>query len=339
MSATTSKLLAARCAPDKYDSTIIHLELRNKTTSDSNKHSTELTSTNNATPLEDQPNSNSNSNSTNNNNSFSTSFKLKNETTIMQGTQQEHDELLPPLNSHYIKASTADQISSNPQLKQWSTGKLTTAQLEEFAKTHIPMNVQAQLKLTFGKDTLSQSFYSEKYFRHVLLPVLKSGFLSCQATKNLERALFRARQLQQLRKRYANVDFRPLQGFQNDWELTTTIREDWKTMTSACMLHFNGDIAAVVRWIGGLHTNNHLDVDAILTKLKPIIDPSTWNNLNQIVRMGAPAICKAEASKENFQAYLQYGNHSSVWDNKEVFEQQSTRKCLSNNYQTKQAKV
>jgi hypothetical protein len=36
-------------------------------------------------------------------------------------------------------------------------------------------------------------------------------------------------------------------------------------MTSACMLHFNGDIATVVLWIGGTHTNNHLDVNAILT--------------------------------------------------------------------------
>ena len=213
MSATTSKL-AARCAPCKYNSTIIHLELRNKTTSDSNKHSTELTSTNNTTPLEYQPNSNSNS--TNNNNSFCTSSKLRNETTITQGTQQEPDEPLPPLNSTYIKTTTADTLKSTPQLKQWSSGKLSTVQLEAFAKTHIPTSVQTQLNQTFGKDNLSQSFYAEKCFRHVLLPVLKSGFLSRRTTKYLERASFRTRQLQQLRKRYANIDFRPLQGFQQD---------------------------------------------------------------------------------------------------------------------------
>ena len=181
--------------------------------------------------------------------------------------------------------------------------------------------MQTQLNQTFGKDNLSQSFYAEKCFRHVLLPVLKSGFLSRQTTKYLERASFRARQLQQLRKRYASVDFRPLQGFQNDWESTTTIREDWKTMTSACVLHFNGDIATVVRWIGGSHTNNHLNVEATLTKLEPIIDPITWNDLSRILRSGAPALCNAEASEENFQAYLKYGNHTSVRDNQDVFEQ------------------
>jgi hypothetical protein len=93
--------------------------------------------------------------------------------------QSDCDESLPPLNSSYIKATTADKLTSNPQFKQWSTGKLTTTQLKAFlANTHIPTSVQTQLNQTFGKDTLSQLFYTEKCVRHDLLPVLKSGFLS-----------------------------------------------------------------------------------------------------------------------------------------------------------------
>ena len=286
---------------------------------DCNTYSTGLHSTTTATAHEYQPSTQNSG--TSNNHSNRTISELTNAVTTTYVTPQERDEPLPPLNSTYIKATTADTLKTNPQLKQWSSGKLSTVQLEEFAKTHIPTSVQTQLNQTFGKDNLSQSFYAEKYFRHVLLPVLKSGFLSRQTTKYLERASFRARQLQQLRKRYASVDFRPLQGFQNDWESTTTIREDWKTMTSACVLHFNGDIATVVRWIGGSHTNNHLNVEATLTKLEPIIDPITWNDLSRILRSGAPALCNAEASEENFQAYLKYGNHTSVRDNQDVFEQ------------------
>jgi hypothetical protein len=79
--------------------------------------------------------------------------------------------------------------------------------------------------------------------RHVLLPLLKSGFLSCRATKQLEIASYRVRQLQQLRKKYAPIDFRPLQGFQTDWETTNEIRADWKEMTSACLIHYNGDVS------------------------------------------------------------------------------------------------
>jgi hypothetical protein len=125
----------------------------------------------------------------------------------------------------------------------------------------------------------------------------------------------------QLRKRYANVDFRPLQGFQQDWESTTTIQRRLENDgTSACVLHFNGDIATVVRWIGGPHTNNHLDVNATLTTLQHIIDPTKWTDLSCILQSGAPALCK-RSKQENFQAYLKYGNQTSVTDNQDVFEQ------------------
>lgn len=166
---------------------------------------------------------------------------------------------------------------------------------------------------------MSTSFFAEKCFRHILLPVFKSGFLSRRNLKNLERASFRARQLQQLLKKYAGVDFRPLRGFQPDWESVTTIREDWKTMTSACLLHFDGDVATVVRWIGGHHTNAHLNPPEILAKLRPIIDTDIWSDLQRILTTGAPAFCNATASESNFQAYLQYGNHTSVTDNQAVF--------------------
>lgn len=70
-----------------------------------------------------------------------------------------------------------------------------------------------------------------------------------QSNKSL--ASFRVRQLQQLRRKKVPLDFRSLQGFQKDWEATTTIRDDWEAMSSACALHYNGNIATVVRYIGG----------------------------------------------------------------------------------------
>ncbi|KAI2495301.1 hypothetical protein MHU86_19200 [Fragilaria crotonensis] len=136
--------------------------------------------------------------------------------------------------------------------------------------------------------------------------------------QNLERASFRARQLQQLLKNM-RASTSPLRGFQPDWESVTTIREDWKTMTSACLLHFDGDVATVVRWIGGHHTNAHLNPPEILAKLRPIIDTDIWSDLQRILTTGAPAFCNATASESNFQAYLQYGNHTSVTDNQAVF--------------------
>ena len=187
----------------------------------------------------------------------------------------------------------------------WLTpGKLTTKRLEQFVSTILPTSVQVQLDQPFGKDSLKHSFYAAKSFCHILLPLLKSGFLSCKATKALEKASFRARQLQQLRKKYVPIDFRSLQGFQKDWESTTTIRDNWKAMTSACALHYNGDIATVVRYIEGPHVNQHIDAKAVLEKLKPILTADVYDDVNRILTTGAPALCNAEATHQNFEAYL-----------------------------------
>jgi hypothetical protein len=242
-----------------------------------------------------------------------------------QNSATPSDEAHMPRSSDYLRnvaspQSSAITLTTSPSAENWSQGHLTSKKLDQFAETILPSSVQIQLAQTFGKDSVNHSFYAEKCFRHILLPLFKSGFLSCRATKALEKACRRARQLQQLRKKHQNVDFLPLQGFQADWESTTTIREDWKAMTTACLLHFDGDVATMVRWIGGPHVNAHLNVTTILATLQPIVDPDIYSDVERILTLGAPAVCNAEASEANFQAYLKYGNHQSVTKNQSVFE-------------------
>ena len=246
--------------------------------------------------------------------------------------QNELETQIPPLTSactNLLSSSTSTETPSKhpnnqtPPNTLWTpaSGKLTTKHLEMFASTILPTSVQVQLDQAFGKDSLDQSFYSQKSLCHVLLPLLKSGYLSCRSTKALEKASFRARQLQQLRKKYSPIDFRPLQGYQHDWEATTSIRPDWKAMTSACVLHYNGDIATVVRFIGGPHVNQHINTTEVLTKLEPILTPDVFKDITRILTSGAPALCNAEASSSNFNAFMKYGNHKSVEENQEKFEQ------------------
>ena len=190
--------------------------------------------------------------------------------------------------THTTEKPTTESIEHTAEA--WRSGKLTTKRLEQFASTVLPSSVQVQLAQPFGKDDINQSFYAEKCFRHILLPLLKSGYLSCRATKKLETASQRARQLQQLRKKYNPIDFRPLQGFQADWEATNEIRADWKEMTSACLLHYNGDVATMVRWIGGPHVNAHIDARKTLAKLEPILTPDVYHDLKRILTTGGPSL-------------------------------------------------
>ncbi|KAI2490464.1 hypothetical protein MHU86_24117 [Fragilaria crotonensis] len=67
------------------------------------------------------------------------------------------------------------------------TRQTYNATARAFRCDNLPTSVQVQLDQPFGKDSLQQSFYSAKSLCHILLPLLKSGFLSCRATKALEK--------------------------------------------------------------------------------------------------------------------------------------------------------
>ena len=131
-------------------------------TDDRIEHSTALIPTSKVTQPDYQKITNDNGKR--NHNSLIKSSELISSLVATNETQPDYDEPLPPLNSNYIKASTADKLTSNPSIQQWCKGKLTTSQLEAFATTHIPTSVQVQLNQIFGKDTLFQSFYAENVF-------------------------------------------------------------------------------------------------------------------------------------------------------------------------------
>ncbi|KAI2494795.1 hypothetical protein MHU86_19746 [Fragilaria crotonensis] len=227
-------------------------------------------------------------------------------------------------------AASLTQNPTPPQALWLQPGKLTTRRLENFVSTILPTSVQIQLNQPFGKDSLHQSFYAAKSFCHILLPLLKSGFLSCRATKVLEKASYRVRQLQQLRKKYVPLDFRSLQGYQTDWENTATIREDWKAMTSACALHYNGDMATVVRFIGGPHVNQHIDIKKVLAKLKPVLTLDVYDDVHRILTTGAPAL-QCGGNSRKFQCLPE------IWE-PQVSERKS-ESIRKHNRQTEQART
>ena len=107
-----------------------------------------------------------------------------------QGTQQviseDADQTQPAMQSAYLALVASPllphQADSPDPCAAWTHGRLTTQKLEAIAAAKLPTSVQVQLAQTFGKDSLSQSFFSQKCFCHVLLPVLKSGYLSCRAS-------------------------------------------------------------------------------------------------------------------------------------------------------------
>ena len=193
-----------------------------------------------------------------------------------------------------------------------SRNRVAPAERTRFIETGIPSRVKTALMQDFGKDNLHQCFYAEPAFRHVLLPLHKSGFLSPADVSNLCAASRHSRVLVDLLLEYSNVDFRPLQGYPEDVQSETELNQDRIKWATAALLHFDGDVAAVVRWVGGPHTGEHRNHEERLRRLQPILPPALFEDLRRLYMDGMPARCNASATEANFQAARQYGNHKSL---------------------------
>jgi hypothetical protein len=187
---------------------------------------------------------------------------------------------------------------------------------EFFVENNLPSRIRAMLDQPFGKENLEQCFSAEPCLRHVLLPLVKSTYLDQANWTALQVAYRPASTLASLLKEYTSIDFRPLQGYPKSWK-NNEIDQNRVRMATSALLHFEGDAAALVRWIGGPHTGAHRDVPATIKYLEGKINPSTLADLERIFLHGIPSQCNASATEANFQVYLAYGNHNSVDEDKE----------------------
>lgn len=179
---------------------------------------------------------------------------------------------------------------------------------EAFFKS-LPTNTQLRLDESFGKEKITHSFSTDCMFRHVVIFLLKSGFLSSTCTLVLQTTSIHVSTMSLLLRRYGCVDFTPLRGYQQSWHQRKELSQERRAMTTACLLHYNLDIPTVVRFLGGPHVASLRDVPHILRTVKPILNPTLFQSLARILTTGTPAYCVAHSSEANYTAYRDYGNH------------------------------
>ena len=190
--------------------------------------------------------------------------------------------------------------------------------------------IVAKLEQPFGKDNLRQVFRSEAALRHVLLPLWKSGFMVGQVADwdSLTAAYYPAKVLADLLDDYGDVPFFGIRGYDPLWDTTTDVDPQRVAMATAGLLHFNGSVADLVRWIGGPHVGEHRDHENTFTTLRESGVPAqTISHLKRIFESGIPAYCNADSTEDNFEAYYRYGNHSTVLE-----EPEKTYKAMVKDY-------
>jgi hypothetical protein len=199
-----------------------------------------------------------------------------------------------------------------PVLSKAWTSKGQIAFLAQYMSSKICNMVNKK----FGKPSLNHCFKSEATLRHVLSLLFATGFL------DIEDPEFRATFMEalpsfgpffDLYEEHKDINFNDLRTPRRmDIPPEDTIDPTRVKKVTAALLYFHGSVADMVRWLGGLHTGSFRDDTAVLTFLKNKIDDDVLDQLRRIWTLGIPQQCNAEASEANFQAFYQYGNHSTV---------------------------
>jgi hypothetical protein len=176
---------------------------------------------------------------------------------------------------------------------------------------------EAQKNQPFGKDNLEQVYTVPPEFLHIVLPVMKSGFLSPRDLRKLCKSHAPIRHLHQEHERVKNIDWRPLCQPNPNWQDQPHIDDSRVDMRMAMLFHYNMDLAAVHRRTGGNHVGSHRNVPAIITKVRDLLDPKLLSDLERILVDGCPAKFNVEGTNQEFHERRAYGNHPSIKKNME----------------------
>ena len=193
----------------------------------------------------------------------------------------------------------------------------TQAVQDRFRATLYGMDdrIRAKLEQDFGKDNLLQCFHAEPALRHVLLPLWKSGCLyqDHKAWASLQAAYYPAKVLKDLLEELWEQPIVGLRGIPTDWTEGPDIDPERVKSCTAALLHFNGSVADLTRWIGGPHVGAQRDHPAILDLVRSTgLDDTTYRELERLFLSGIPAACNAESTERNFLECCLYGNHTTV---------------------------
>lgn len=186
-----------------------------------------------------------------------------------------------------------------------------------FDKSAIGKAWHAQKRQSFGKDNLSQTYTTEPVLFHIVLPVLKQGFLTPDDIQNLSKASSPIGKLWSEYQRVKDLDWTALCENNPNWQTQEKIDDHRVDLRMAMLFYYDMDLAAVQRHIGGHHVGAHRNPEELLKRLQHLLPPKLLAELRRILIDGCPAKFNAEGTHLEFQEMFAYGNHPTVSKNRE----------------------
>ena len=230
------------------------------------------------------------------------------------------EEFRIPDEAFYPKPQPKTSPKQQPILSEEPPEFMTIHQLDQFALT-LEEEVQAPLYNKHGKPHKNISFTGEYRFRHIIPHLINSNYLDTRSNDTLDKASFLVRQYRTLHHEYSEIDIEPGRGFKpyENFRNEKVLNKDRIRLHSAALLQTDCNIEKLVRRLGGPHLATHRNVTRILRKLKDSVEPVILEELKRVFTYGSPKQCNAHNTEENLQKFYDYGNHSSVDDNPDIF--------------------
>ncbi|KAG7370070.1 hypothetical protein IV203_027816 [Nitzschia inconspicua] len=214
---------------------------------------------------------------------------------------------------HHLFPTSSPYTDSDPAVSPKGPTSLRAAQCEALVQTLDPV-VQDALNCKNGKLSSNLSFMAECHFRHVILALVGSAFVSHRDLQLLTTACPLVGVYVPLEMEFAhhNVEYARRFVSYADYATETTVNKQRVHSTTAGLFLCGFSTPKLVRFLGGPHLGATRDVDKILQTLQPSVDPEILQELHCVFVYGAPRHCQGSSTEDNFLAFLQYGNHASA---------------------------
>jgi hypothetical protein len=145
--------------------------------------------------------------------------------------------------------------------------------------TLYPTKAQLINSTKFGKSHKHKMYKTQITAPHILLPLLKSGFLSEPTIQTIRQADLRTKNLVDGWREFRDIDFRRIRVPTFDWENEDGVNRDKMRMRTAALFHYDLDLAAVQRYCGWRLTGEHRRQQQMLYWLSYILSNKAYNEL------------------------------------------------------------
>ena len=119
-------------------------------------------------------------------------------------------------------------------------------------------------KNTFGAPSMLHSFHCEPDIFNIAIYILKNPWLDIHSHIQFILSDLTLMELWKALVSLPNNQFHKLQQPDTKYATRTTIPHERVAMFTACALHYNLDMASVIRFVGGTYTASYRDVPNIL---------------------------------------------------------------------------